>query len=505
MNLSLRSAGAFIISPQYIAPAILLGGWWCTRYWRRRSSLLAFFVQILAIIAFTSLLTKDGITPYRPVPSLAPDSHGIYVGGLEIMWWLAAAWTLLGFLRAFVTLGQRPHEAKLLQELCATLIYAAVIFGIIGYVFDLPLRGLLATSGAIAIIIGLALQSTLSDVFSGIVLSIERPYRVGDWLVVDDSAQGTVIETNWRATRILTASCDEASFPNSVLAKSRLINRSRPTRSHGATLCVKLSSSLAPSAGCRLLSEILLGSTKILRDPPPTVTVKDMSAEMTEWELFYFVSDINDLPEAQNELFERIHRSTAAAGVQFAPRLSAIGPTIPDELSPRSRQAAPERLLRGISLFSSLTPSECEALTAQLVRRDYRAGEVIVSSGTVVQALCILSYGVLIAAEHEGGRPVERVRLTPGNYFGEMGLLTGQALNGEIRALTDVVIYEISKDAIWPLLQARPHMVVELGEALAELHLGRSMESEEHSEVINQRKAFAVRITSTIKRLFSLH
>jgi small-conductance mechanosensitive channel len=87
---------------------------------------------------------------------------------------------LVGILRAFVMVERRPREGKLLQDLVVGLIYVAAIFAIIADVLDLPIQGLLPTSGAVAIIGGLALQSTLSGVFSGVLLSVSRPYRPGD-------------------------------------------------------------------------------------------------------------------------------------------------------------------------------------------------------------------------------------------------------------------------------------------------------------------------------------
>ena len=99
----------------------------------------------------------------------------------------------------------------------------------------MPVSGLLAASGVIAIVLGLALQSTLGDVFSGIVLNIAKPYSPGDWVILDDGLQGRVIETNWRATQILTGSNDLATVPNSVIAKGKLTNASHPTKAHGLT------------------------------------------------------------------------------------------------------------------------------------------------------------------------------------------------------------------------------------------------------------------------------
>ena len=124
------------------------------------------------------------------------------------------------------------------------------------------------------------------------MLNIERPYHVGDWIILDDTLQGKVIETNWRATHILTGNQDVAIIPNSVIAKSRLVNCSAPTKIHGTNIRVKLEPSLTPAAGCHLLKEVLLGSTQILRTPEPTVTIKDVSAEMIDFEIFYVVPDV---------------------------------------------------------------------------------------------------------------------------------------------------------------------------------------------------------------------
>ena len=95
--------------------------------------------------------------------------------------------------------------------------------------------------------LGLALQSTLGDVFSGIVLNLAKPYHPGDWIILDAGTQGCVIETDWRATHILTPDNDLAIIPNSVIAKAKLINASQPMRAHGLTIIVRLEPTVAPS------------------------------------------------------------------------------------------------------------------------------------------------------------------------------------------------------------------------------------------------------------------
>ena len=95
---------------------------------------------------------------------------------------------------------------------------------------------------------------------------------MGDWIILDDSLQGKVIETNWRATRILTVNQDVAIIPNSVIAKSKLVNCSTPTKNHGTSIRVKLEPALTPAYGHDLLKEVLLSSTHLLQTPEPTVT-----------------------------------------------------------------------------------------------------------------------------------------------------------------------------------------------------------------------------------------
>ena len=407
MTISHSSILATATNPLFLPGAVTVVGFFGARYWQRRSAFVYFFVQLLFFAILTALLLAGGVVPYRPGVSIWPEPTRLFVGVLEVFWWLGAAWLAVGFLRAFVVLGRQAHDTKLFQDLLAALIYLAATFAIVAYVFDLPVTGLLATSGAVAIIIGLALQSSLGDVFSGIALNVERPYRVGDWIILDDTLQGKVIETNWRATHILTGNQDVAIIPNSVIAKSRLVNCSAPTTIHGASIRVRLEPSLTPAAGCNLLEDVLLGSTHILRTPEPTVTIKDLSAEMIDFELSYSVADISAVGRAQNELFNRVFRAAAAAGAKFSPRLGSS----PTQAAPAAEEESGirERLLAGNSLFLTLTVDEKAALASQMQRKDYKRGEVVVTAGTILEALCIVSYGVLVGSVEANGR---RLRLS---------------------------------------------------------------------------------------------
>ena len=126
-------------------------------------------VRVVFLIILTAAFLYAGIVPYRPLEPTGTPLRDVVHAILKIAWWLWAAWLLVGLVRALVIVERRPHQSRLMQDLLAGLVYLAALFAIVAWVLGLPVQGLLATSGVIAIILGLALQSTLGDVFSGIV------------------------------------------------------------------------------------------------------------------------------------------------------------------------------------------------------------------------------------------------------------------------------------------------------------------------------------------------
>src|SRR5882757_6415984 len=116
-------------------------------------------------------------SPLNPVyrPQDLPREFWLQI--LACCWWGLAARELISFLALLTTLRKAAIQNELLFDVIAGTVYTCAVLAMMGFVFRWPLQGLLATSGIIAIVLGLALQSTLSDVFSGISLTIEKPYR----------------------------------------------------------------------------------------------------------------------------------------------------------------------------------------------------------------------------------------------------------------------------------------------------------------------------------------
>ena len=425
------------------------------------------FARVIFLILLTLLLLHNGIVPYEPLHSTGTPFHDVIVGTLKIAWWFWAAWFMVALVRSVVVFEHRRHEGKLIQDLLSALIYLAAAFAIIAYVFDLPVQGLLVTSGAIAIVLGLALQSTLNDVFSGLVLSLSRPYRPGDWINIEGGTEGHVIEMNWRATHVLTSRRDLAIVPNSTIAKSKILNANFPSNVHGITIAVQLDSRTPPASGTNILELAVLNSRSILAMPRPTVRVTSIDASQTGYEVTFFVDQLDSATAAQNDLFDLIFRHVAVAGAQLAAPKNGPYPAREEE-AVKTGKTGPEMVLDLVAIFATLMPNERAAIAAKLKQMSYEKGDTVVNLGTMLQSLFIVGNGVLSVTKRDKSGETELLRFGPGDTYGEIGLLTGASCGASVTALAPCTVYELAKTDLAPILEARPQIAHELSRALAQ-------------------------------------
>jgi small-conductance mechanosensitive channel/CRP-like cAMP-binding protein len=445
-------------------------------------------VRVIFLLVLTTVLLHAGVVPYEPLTRTGVPFVDAVHAALKIAWWLWTAWLLVGLMRVFVLAEHGAREGRLVQDLLAGVIYIAAGFAIIAYVFDLPIRGLLATSGAIAVVLGLALQSTLKDVFSGIVLSFSRPYRPGDWINIDGATEGRVIEMRWRATHVLTAKQDLAIVPNSTITNVNIVNTSSPSGVHGMTVPIELTSQIPPARSAEILRHAVLNTRLILTNPAPSVAIKSMTADVIEYDISFFVEALDQSARAQNELFDWIYRHLAVAGSAVAAHA----------------KTAASRALDQVAIFADLTEEERDALAVKTKRRHYDEGEVLVEPGTVLRSLFVIGAGVALQTVATSEGEVETLRLGPGDHFGEIGMLAGQPAEHKLKALVPVTIYELAKEDLGPILQARPEISRDLGCALARRQTAGQLTASPNVDKTVQPVSLATWFSERLQRLFEV-
>jgi small-conductance mechanosensitive channel len=228
-----------------------------------------------------------------------------------IVWWILGAWLLkslfdLVLLRTFFPDNGEPHARRLFADLASVLIYVLAGVGIVGTVFKEPVSTLLATSGVLAIVLGLALQNTLGDVFAGLAINIERPFRAGDWISLADQVSGQVMQVNWRATRLRTWSYDMVAIPNSVISKGIVTNHSRPKGPHRCIIRLSVDLAIAPSRVIEALKTAAIGSANIAQGTIPQAYACGFSDALVDYELAFAIDNFAQTPSAKSEMLGHI-------------------------------------------------------------------------------------------------------------------------------------------------------------------------------------------------------
>ncbi|MCG5243784.1 mechanosensitive ion channel family protein [Azospirillum doebereinerae] len=383
--------------------------------------------------------------------------------------WLAVAWLGSRLLDALATgngrQGRPPRIPRLLSDLLRALLYGVALLAILAFVLGQPVTGLLATSGVVIAVLGFALRNMIADIFSGIALNIEHPYRIGDWIELAPGAAGQVDEINWRATRLITSEGTALIVPNGIVAGSRFTNFSSPERRFRVAIPILLDQEVPVARAKRVLLSALLCAEGVLPDPRPDVVVEALTPNGVAYQARFWLDDYAHLTAGRDAVATVLLEHLGRAGIdlarpkrEFRPRRAPV--PVPGALR--------RSLLRQLDLFAAFDDSEIAELGQAMRRRHLLAGDTAVHQGEDGESLFVIAEGVFdVQLAGEQG-PVRLNRLRPGDVFGEMSLLTGQPRSASVVACTDSVVFELDKSHVDPVLRRRPELARQLAELMAQ-------------------------------------
>jgi small-conductance mechanosensitive channel/CRP-like cAMP-binding protein len=413
---------------------------------------------ITIFLIITIMLTQIIGSPLLPRYDIDHPGVEFWEKLIEAGWWLMMARGAIGLMRLFVVLEDRARETQIVSDLIASAIYIATILALIDFVFEVPIGGLLATSGIIAIVLGLALQNTLSDVFSGIAVGLERPYKVGDLIWVEGGIEGRVIQVTWRSTHVGTGRNDIAIIPNSVIAKSRLVNRSRPTTIRSDTVEIRLDATVSADRSLDVLTAAARSCRLLLADPSPEVICVGLNGDGCVYQIAFAVASSSQLAPARNELLVEIHRHLRYSGIALAVAGAAV-------LLPVS-VPTPSQLLEQSDLFGVIEPEQRDLLAQHFTTVWRQPGETLIREGSTADALFVIASGAAEVTINTPDGPRVVHKTSPGECLGAIGLITGSAYAATATALTVMRAYQLDKDAIAAAIKIQPELAQGL-EALA--------------------------------------
>ncbi|MCI5127269.1 MAG: hypothetical protein D3907_01950, partial [Candidatus Electrothrix sp. AUS3] len=239
----------------------------------------------------------------------------------HILWWFTPAIFINMALENF---AWRPIEIKterpipnIVRIMASFLLYLLAFFAVIAFVFDQKLTGLLATSSVVAMIVGLAVQMNISNVFSGLAINIERPFRIGDWVRINDN-EGKIINMTWRTTRLLKRNGTILSIPNTQASESLVENFSYPDESCGISLTLETVPVDVPDDVRQILAAATLTVNNVLQDPPPFIQFKGQGDSSAIFAVHFSVTDYAGKNFYLSKVWESIWTRLLEEGIELA-------------------------------------------------------------------------------------------------------------------------------------------------------------------------------------------
>jgi CRP-like cAMP-binding protein len=331
---------------------------------------------------------------------------------------------------------------------------------------QIDLGGLLATSAILSVVIGLALQETLGNLFAGLSLQLEPPFSTGDWIGIG-AHTGRVLQVGWRHTRILSVRHEQITVPNSIIAKEYLINYSRSGEGIAHELVLEVDYDSPPNAVKTACLDVLLAHPKVRRQPAPTFQLRKWEGSGLQYQLRFFTDLFDATAVLDDELLSQLWYRVRREGfsIPFPTRTVYLQhPKTTTERADGQRDLV--TLLSTVGFLKPLGEQGLDRLAVLSRMQLFGRDELVIRQGDLGETFYLIVSGEV--AVRTSGSPEELARLRRGDFFGEMSLLTGEPRAATVVACQDSTLLCVDRAAFREIFHAHEELAHELSEALAE-------------------------------------
>ncbi len=373
---------------------------------------------------------------------------------------------------------RKANVPRLLMEVFNVSVMITVALGVLNRVFDADLSTLLVTSTVLSAVIGLALQDMLGNLISGVALQLDRPFDIQDWIQVNGE-EGEVVRMNWRTITIRNIDNQYVTIANASMVREIITNYSRPTREQRMHFKIGLPYGTPPGEVKRILLPAILGAAGVSRAPAPDILAEEYGDFAIQYDIRYWITDYSKWPETRDAVLSRIWYALNRAGISVPFPIRDINlRQVSDELEQQARARQRRDIfnqLRPLQLFAPFDDAQIEQLAANSDLQRYQAGETLVQQGEVGDSLFVVKSGTARVDIHSGKNYITTVATrVPGDYFGEMSLLTGERRSASVIAETEMEVIIVDKEAIAEVLSTDLNNLEELTrnvqQRLSEIH-----------------------------------
>lgn len=338
----------------------------------------------------------------------------------------------------------RSKIPALFLRLPTYTIIGIIIYHVVQNLWALPIREMATTLGIGSIVIAFALQDTLSNLVSGLLLVANSPFKPGDWIKVGD-IEGKILTVSWRYTDIETWNGDLMVIPNGSISSESIENFSRPTTQTTLAGSVEIDFNTPPNEVKRVMLRTMGKTPGILADPEPFVALSKLQNPAIIYEFEFWIDDYENKFEIMEDFLTRLW---------YAARRNNISIPIPGQdyythqgnpfkVDTRSNPAEIGAVLDRLQTFAQLPDDLRRMICEDGLIKHFAATERILDIGEAEEGIFIIARGA-VTLEFIGTDGVLQVleHLKPGAIFGETGLFHRaiSAINATSNSDTDILV-----------------------------------------------------------------
>jgi CRP-like cAMP-binding protein len=384
-----------------------------------------------------------------------------------------------------------------------TLLAFTILFVLtFKYVYpDYDLGALFTTSAIFGVIIGLALQDTLGNFFAGISLHADRPFQVGDVIVVGQQKHTGVVESiTWRAIKIRTFQNHIVLVANSTAAKEAI--EVAPRDNLNARI-VNFSTIYtdSPAKTIHVVREGVRDADNVSDKITPIVRIRGLGDSSIDWEIKYWLDDYAKYNDTDALVRQRVWYTLRRSGLTFAfpTRTLYLERSAPRAVTPGNEIA--DRL-SAVDVFAPLSNDELRQLADATVTHVFAPGETLIRAGDEGSSMFVVHSGKVAVQVSDRAGPRKVAELTEGNFFGEMALFTGEPRTANVVAMEETEVLEIGHAAMKHLFDTNPSLAESISLTIAERQADLARGSERAAQTsLHETEG----LLASIKRFFGLH
>ena len=358
----------------------------------------------------------------------------------------------------------QANVPRLFRDLSRVFLILCGVAIVLSIVWGADLGGLIAALGVGSIVIGLALQDTLGNLFSGIALLFERPFTEGDWIEVD-GMQGKVIEINWRSVHLLTREIEMLVIPNAVLAGATIRNYRRPQKLHIEPIDVGFSYDDPPNKVKQVMKETALGTKGVLERPEPIIQTISYDDSSIGYRVRLFLADYDKVPQIRDEFMTRVWYAAERHGLNIPFPIRTLYHNPPTKINSAEIIQRYLEYLHNFPSFAMTDRHVLEDLAYVAMEKTFGEGEQVIVQDEHIEGLYIIIEGQVIITIKQGDsmRGQEVARLESGNFFGESALSGKEISLVTATALSDLAVLIVPIEALQIALEKSTRLRQEIG------------------------------------------